>query len=173
MKNNSELFLVDTNSFITPHESFYPFDFAGSFWTQIETHIANGTIVILDMVKEEIEKGSDDLSEWMKKLEIGKFIDHREPLIVNKYSEILDYIQHNNCYKDNALREWSKANIADAWLIATACVYGYTIVTFEIPNNNLNSRQPSKEAKIPDICSYFGVAVKNLYDMIRKLHISM
>ena len=51
-----ELFLIDANSLITPFLSYYPFDFAPSFWSQISDHISNGSIVILDMVKAEILK---------------------------------------------------------------------------------------------------------------------
>ena len=43
------------------------------------------------------------------------------------------------------------------------------VVTFEVPNKGLNSRYPSKNAKIPDIAKVFEVEVANLYHMIREL----
>lgn len=68
----TEIFLIDSNSLMTPHLTYYPFDFAKSFWTQMEEQIAQGRIVILDTVKAEILKGNDSLQEWMEHIEIGK-----------------------------------------------------------------------------------------------------
>ena len=62
---DNEKFLIDANSFITPHLQFYPFDFAKSFWSQIEAQIEIGSIVILDMVKAEVLRGNDNLKDWM------------------------------------------------------------------------------------------------------------
>lgn len=46
-----ELFLIDANSLITPYLTFYPFDLVKTFWNQMEWHIQNGNIAILDLVK--------------------------------------------------------------------------------------------------------------------------
>ena len=73
-----EIFLIDSNSLITPHLEYYPFDFAESFWKQMEDHIVEGRIVILDVVKAEILMGKDSLQEWMEGLNIGTLVDHRK-----------------------------------------------------------------------------------------------
>lgn len=168
-----ELFLIDSNSLMTPHLTYYPFDFAESFWKQMEDHIAQGKIVILDVVKAEILKGKDSLQEWMEGLDIGTLIDHREISIIQKYSEILQYVQNNPFYQPAALAEWSRDSVADPWLIATAAVHGYTIISFETENKGLNTRNPSKNAKIPDVAKEFGIEVKNLYYMMRELHFKL
>ena len=62
-----------------------------------------------------------------------------------------------------------KGIVADPWLIAAAAVNHYTIVTFEKPNDGLNARNPSKNAKIPDVASEFGVETVDLYSMMREL----
>lgn len=170
---SKELFLIDSNSLMTPHLTFYPFDFAQSFWAQMESRIKNGSIIILDMVKDEILQGNDSLRDWMKTIEIGTYIDHRQSSVIGKYSDVLQHLQGNNCYKNSALMEWSKNTVADPWLIATAAAYGYTIISFEAPNKGLNPRNPSKNAKIPDIAALFGVPVQNLYYMMRKLGFSL
>lgn len=60
---SEEIFLIDANSLITPHLTFYPFDFAPGFWSQLEQSIQDGRIAILDMVKAEILHGNDNLKE--------------------------------------------------------------------------------------------------------------
>ena len=116
---DNEKFLIDANSLITPHLQFYPFDFAKSFWSQIEAQIEIGSIVILDMVKAEVLRGNDNLKDWMEHLTIGEYVDHRQTDIMAKYGEVLRHLQNNPCYKPSALTEWSRDTVADAWLIAT------------------------------------------------------
>ena len=164
-----EFFIVDANSFITPHLTYYPFDFAPSFWIQMERHIKSGRIIILDVVKEEILKGNDKLCTWMRDLEIGTFIDHRQESILNNYRLVLEHVQNHPCYKPSALKEWSDAATADPWIIATAISYGYTIVTFEKAVGNLSEHNPSKNAKIPNVAEAFDAKVISLYDMMRSL----
>ena len=166
---DNEKFLIDANSFITPHLQFYPFDFAKSFWSQIEAQIEIGSIVILDMVKAEVLRGNDNLKDWMEHLTIGEYVDHRQTDIMAKYGEVLRHLQNNPCYKPSALTEWSRDTVADAWLIATAATKGYTIITFETANNGLSTCNPSKKAKIPTSASEFGVHTENLYYMMRTL----
>ena len=58
------MFLIDSNSFITPYRQYYSFDFARSFWDQLEQNIDSGKIAILDIVLEEVLKGNDELKDW-------------------------------------------------------------------------------------------------------------
>ena len=166
---SNEIFLIDTNSLITPHLTYYPFDFANSFWNQMEEHIKNGDIAILDLVKAEILHCKDNLSVWIKSVTIQNYIDHVDQTILEIYGNILNYIENNPCYKTSALAEWSRDTVADPWLISAAKAKGYTIITFEVSTRGLNSRDPSKYAKIPDVSSAFGVKTENLFYMMRTL----
>lgn len=164
-----EIFLIDTNSLITPHLAFYPFDFAPGFWEQMETNIGNGSIAILDMVKSEILQGNDCLKEWMEKLSIKNYVDRRDQRILVQYGAVLQHVQLNPCYKPTALMEWARISVADPWLIAAASVYGYTIITFESYVAGLSVKTPSKTAKIPNVAAAFNVKTQNLYYLMRSL----
>lgn len=168
-----KIYLIDSNSLITPFEKYYPFDFAKRFWKQLETNIAKGNIVILDMVKSEITKKDDELSDWIGDLATTNFIDHRNIAIIEIYRQVLESIKNNDCYKDTALNDWASINSADPWLVATAKANNYTIVSFETPNKGLNASNPSKRPKIPDIASEFDVEVVDLFDMMRNLGFKM
>jgi hypothetical protein len=164
---SQEIFLMDSNSFIAPYKSFYSFDFAPGYWNQLENGIKCGRIQILDLVKNEITSGDDELKKWMSSLSFNS-IDRRQQNILQVYANVLQYIQYNPCYKPAALTEWSKSNIADPWLIATAKVFGYTIITFE-EGKKINPSSPSKNAKIPDVADHFGVKTEKLYYLMREL----
>ena len=92
-------FLIDANVFVTPYRQYYPFDLAPSFWEKLEELIKDGTVVVLDMVKAEVLQGTDDLSNWMGSLEIGDYLDRRQPKIIAKYTEVLTHLQVNPCYQ--------------------------------------------------------------------------
>lgn len=167
-----KIFLIDSNSFITPYEDWYPFDIMPGFWDKIKENIQNGSIVILDMVMDEILKGNDALCNWINDLGICP-ITHRQPEIIVNYGRILQYLQDNPCYKPSAYNEWAKNSVADAWLIATAMVYDCLLVTLEKPNGCLNMKLPSKVAKIPDVAHDFHVETLGLVQMMRSLHITL
>lgn len=169
MSNTSIKYLVDTNSLITPFKTYYPFDFARKFWEQLKKSIIDGDIIILDVVKEELNKGDDELSEWINQIDTSLILNHIHPSIIANYAEILQHIQLSEYYKEKALLDWSKGDVADPWLIATARTKGYKLVTFETKNANLNSINKCSRAKIPDVCEVFGVECDNLYNMMRIL----
>lgn len=168
-----EKFLIDSNALMTPHLSYYPFDFAPSFWEQIEAGIKGKRIIILDMVKAEVLQGNDSLSDWMDNLVIENLEDRRQPDILAKYAEVLAHVQSNPCYLQAALHEWSKAAVADPWIIATAAAKGYTIITLEQKNSNMSPKNPTRKVKIPDVARALGVDTKDLFYMMRKLNFKL
>ena len=106
----------------------------------------------------------------MGSLVIGDYLDRRQPEIIAKYTAVLTHLQTNPCYQEAALHEWSRATVADPWLIATAAAKGYTIITLETPNKNLSPSNPTKRPKIPDVASALEVETQNLFYLMRKLN---
>lgn len=41
-------------------------------------------------------------------------------------------IQNDKRYKESAIEEWSRKDVADPWLIAAAKVYGLKVVTLNL-----------------------------------------
>lgn len=81
MNDTSIKYLIDTNSLITPYKTYYPFDFARKFWEQMKKTIENGNVVLLDLVKDEVNKGDDELSEWINGFSSSLIISHKQPVI--------------------------------------------------------------------------------------------
>lgn len=171
----SEKFLIDSNSFIAPYNTFYSFDFGRAFWNRLQCEIESGNVIVLDIVKDEIACGKnkdgdkDELSEWIENIDDTLILDRIDTAIFEKYTEIINYIQTCQLYKEAALKEWSDIKVADPWLIATASVYEFTVITFEKSNINLSKHTPGRRALIPDVCNAFGVKCNDLYYMMKKL----
>ena len=166
-----EIFLVDSNSFMTPYRFYYAFDLVPAYWNAILEFIKSGRVVVLDMVKSEIDNGEDDLSRWMSEADNLKVIPHVNESTIGKYQEIIQFIATSGFYKESALNTWAQRNVADPWLIASAATNGYTLVTEEVGTNNLSTKQPQKSAKIPDVARKFEVKTINIYEMMRRLGI--
>ncbi|MBQ6344096.1 MAG: DUF4411 family protein [Anaerolineaceae bacterium] len=170
---NNNLFLIDSNTLITPYRQYYPFDFAVSFWNQMKFHIENGNIVILDLVRDEILCGEDQLSQWLEAIKIKKYIDHREEDILRKYAEVMQYVNSCGFYNDTAFTMWANDKVADPWLVSVAQVRNLSLVTQETNTYVLNKSNPTKRIRIPDVANHFGVKVISLFDMMRLLSFSL
>lgn len=146
MVNSSEKFLIDANTLMTASRFFYAYDLVPSFWGTFENEIKAGNIVLLDMVKGEIDKGQD---------------------------EVMQYIQECGFYNEKGLNARARNEVADPWLIAAAAAKGYKMITFEQSAGPLNVKNKSGHVKIPDVAKYFDVEVYNLYHMMRQLKIKI
>ena len=60
-----EKFLIDSNSFMAPYRQYYAFDLIPTYWDELSKRTESGRLVLLDMVKAEIDKGEDDLANWV------------------------------------------------------------------------------------------------------------
>ncbi len=166
-----EKFLLDTNTFITPYKSYYPFDLAPSFWKQLLPKLSSGNVSVLDIVQAEILKGDDELSEYIKSVPNINICSIKNSQIIIKYAEVLNYIQSSGLYTERALREWSRPDVADPWLIATARTYDYTLITFETSAGKITTA--SNKPKIPDIGAKFGIKIENLFYFMREMGFSL
>lgn len=171
MSESNEIFLLDSNSFVAPYRQYYSFDIVPTYWEMLLKMTESNRLVLLDMVKAEINQGKDELSDWINKSEGFILCNHVTPLIISKYQEVLQYVQTCGLYKEQALQTWAPSQIADPWLIAAAAVNNYTIITFEVSSGGLSVKTPNKNAKIPDVAKAFGVKTQNLFYMMRALGI--
>lgn len=167
-----EKFLLDANTFITPFQNYYSFDLASGFWRQMEPKLKWDSVYILDVAKNEVMKGEDELSEWLGAISDANIVDRRSASIITKYGEVLRFLQDSPLYSDKALRNWSDANVADPWLVAAASALGHTLVTFETSAGAISVNNPSGKPKIPDIAKEFGVKCENLFYFMRKVNIA-
>lgn len=177
MEENTETFLIDSNAFITPHRNYYQFSFAPTFWKLLNQYCSNGDILTLDIVlgelcKEEDEKKKDEMQLWLENSFTGVSASSKTQDVLDNYVKIMAHLQKDDKYLEAAAREWSDVKVADPWLIAVAKTYGYTIVSFE-KRMNIGTGNPTKRAKIPNVCDDFGVNYCNLFDMMKSLKFRM
>ena len=99
-----EKFLIDSNIFITPYQNFYPFDIAPGFWKQMESKLALDEVFVLDVVRDEVIAGDDELSAWFNQIQGIHILSRKNPQILQEYAKVLSYLQNDPHYTERALR---------------------------------------------------------------------
>lgn len=158
---------IDTDSFIRAKNEGYGFDLAPGFWKAIDQKTVEGIIASSTWVYHEIvDEGTDDLAKWARQRETsGLFIEPNEAVQV-QYRQIVDYVSgHYQPHKAQAFLAK-----ADPWTIAHAKACGGQVVTFESPANPKSS---APEVKIPDVGDNFDVKCIVLWELLRRLHVSL
>jgi len=69
------VYVLDANVFIEAARRYYAFDVAPAFWNGLVHHAARGGIKSIDKIKQELERVSDDLADWIKK---GNIIEQQK-----------------------------------------------------------------------------------------------
>lgn len=82
-------------------------------------------------------------------------------------------LKTQNYIRNQLFLEWSREEVADPWIISSAAINNYTIVTLEVSSGSLSDKNPNKRAKIPDVAKVFGVDTINLFEMMRRLGIKI
>ncbi len=163
---NGPTYLLDANLFIQAARRYYALDLAPRFWDSLVRHAANGHIRSIDRVKEELERGNDDLAEWAETNFSDAFASTDEKNVIQPFGQIMTWVQTQNQFSDPAKAEF--ANGADGWLVAYAKVKGCVIVTQEVLNPDIKRKVP-----IPNVCQAFGVPYIDTFEMLRRLGVKL
>lgn len=159
---NVPIFVPDSNVFIAAKNDYYAFDLAPAFWEHLIRLAGDRRILSIDYVKNELERGNDDLAQWAKNDFSDGFISTAEDDVQDSYREIMAWVQSQNQFSDAAKAEFARG--ADGWLIAYAKAKGCIVVTLEALDPNTKRKVP-----IPNVCQAFGVQFVRTFDMLRGL----
>lgn len=164
----TQRYLLDSNVFIRPCRSYYPFDFAMNFWEQLKIRLQSAQAGILDVVYDEVIRGDDQLAGWLKNVQGLQKIPVQDTVVLKNYSEVLSYVAGCGFYKKQALDAWAEISVADPWLIAAARAMEAVIITEESARGSLSTKNPSKSAKIPDVAAHFNVQCEDIFYFMRQ-----
>lgn len=158
-------YLLDTNIFIRSKNEL-PMDIYPSFWSALLELANKGIFVSSEEVRKEILKGDDELTELVKEKLPNDFFIPIDDDILKKYSEVQNWARRMEYYTVSALATF--ADVADAFLIATAASKSITLITYE-KSNPLSK----KRIMIPDACMAIGAEFCELNMAFRDLGIKI
>ena len=153
-------YLLDTSIFIRCKNEM-PMDIFQGFWKRLADLAQNGQIYSSVKVKEEIDKGNDELKQWCAdKLPKGFFLPFDA---FDDYSKLMTWA-NSNVFTLAAKQEF--ATVADAYLVATAAAKGMKVVSFETSDPLCKKR-----VKIPDACMAVSVEYCSLNELLHELEV--
>ena len=157
-------YLLDSNIFIESRKNL-PMDVWTTFWNRLSELAMNGQIVSCVKVKEEIDNGYDELSEWIKNHVPDGFFLPLDGDDMTAYATLQNWAAGRDF--TNAAKTVF-ASKADAFIIAKALTKEMTLVTLEKSNPQRKNR-----VMIPDVCAAVGADCCDLNDMLRALDITI
>ena len=161
---DSPVYVLDANVFMEAARRYYAFDLAPGFWRGLEQYASTGRIKSIDKVKQELDKGKDDLAEWANTEFKDAFATTNRQDVIDAYARIMAWAANRDQYTDAAKHKFASG--ADGWLVAFAETCGGVIVTHEMP-----APQSRNKIKIPEVSDRFGVDYVDTFTMLRSLNI--
>ena len=158
-------YIFDTNIFIRSKNEM-PMDIWPTFWAKFKEMVNSGQIFTSVMVKDEIDKGKDELTEWVKNNAPKSFFLSLDADVMSHYTATQNWARSNPLYNQQALNTF--ANVADAYLVATAAAKQMTLVTYEA-----SSPFSKKRVMIPDVCNALGVRYCDLNTVLKEMGIKI
>ena len=151
-------YLLDSDVLMEGRKRHYGFDICPGFWKWLELRNAEGKVLSVEKVRDEIGEGNDALVIWASAQPEAFFVPPDDRTI-QAFATVSQWAT-SQAYTQQAVSDFLQK--ADFFLVAHALAHALTIVTHERAANSPN------KIKIPDACDALGVAVINPFDMLRR-----
>ena len=149
-------YVFDSNSLIDLFKHYYPERFP-SLWEKFHVLISDGELVSVREVFNEIGSSKDSLGTWATEQKSILFSES----VVEEFEFVSKIFQVQ--YFQAMIRKKERLRgkpVADPFVIARVKIYSACVVTQE--KNTVNA------AKIPNVCSHFGIRCINLEGFMEK-----
>ncbi|MCL6614222.1 MAG: DUF4411 family protein [Firmicutes bacterium] len=163
---SERIYLLDANVFIQAARDYYAFELAPGFWEALLIHAKDGRIQSIDRVKDELQRGNDELKDWVNNDFHPFFASTDQDDVADIYRKIMNWVQGSSQFLEAAKAEFARS--ADGWLVAYAMIKNCIVVTHE-----QFRPEAKKTVPIPNICQAFGVPYINTYQMLRDLGVKL
>jgi hypothetical protein len=145
-------YCIDTSCLIAAWDERYPPENFPKFWEYLDKLIGAGRVRAPEAVLDETSKRSKELHDWLKE---------RPDLFIGYETDIQLEVKTILAKYPKLVAVKKTAFSADSFIIATAKVKGFVVVTEEGPTGKL------QKPNIPDVCRDHGIDCINLIQLIR------
>lgn len=156
---------MDTSCLTQAYRQYYSFDIAPSFWDFLRKSFENGLLKCNDKVHDEIQKGGDDLADWLKTV-VNKdaFVDTKsDATVLEHYGLLMNWANDHPNYNPIAKADFAAYENADAWVVATAMENGLVVISQEI-----SAPDAKRTIKLPDVCKQFNIKHVDTFTFLRE-----
>jgi len=147
-------YLLDTNVFIEAKNHYYGPAICPGFWEWLDHAHANGKVLSIKKVRDELMGREDWLASWAKQRK-KMFIDTNEEQTYESLRILTSWV----CDNYGSAAQAKFLGDADFVLVGYAHAYKHTVVTTEIASSG-------KQVKIPNACKEMDVGCVNPFQML-------
>ncbi len=159
---SEQVFVLDANVFIEAERRYYAFDLAPKFWNSLIQHAETGQIRTIDRIQWELERGKDQLSDWVKR-DFSRGIEStNEDDVIESYRSVMTWVQGQAQFSSAAKADFARG--ADGWLVAYSSERKCVIVTHEV-----FAPDAKRKVHIPNVCQQFNIQFVDTFEMLRRL----
>lgn len=160
-------YLLDADTFMTAHRNHYRFSFCPAYWQALLEHFGNGKVSSIIPVRNELLKGKDVLSDWVRD-EVPEEFFHptTDSKVTQTYSTILKWVATLAHLQSAVPAKFASG--ADGWLVAFAKVHRLSVCSYEV-----SSPESRANIKLPDVAKQFGVTCLKPQEMLEHLGVKM
>ena len=160
----STVYVLDANVFIEAAKRYYAFDLVPLFWACLIDYADAGYIRSIDRVKQELERGKDEVAGWAKGEFAHAFASTNNKDVVDAWWDTIMWADAHPQFHDSVKAHFRQEDTADPWLVAYARVNSCVIVTQEQPAPDAKNKIP-----LPSVCQEFNVPHIDTFQMLREL----
>ncbi len=159
------LYLLDANTLITAKNDYYQMERVPEFWNWLLHHAGQGSVKMPPEIFNEIRKGSDELSDWVKQHHVESALLLSEEVNTSFLQQVLDA----GYAPDLTDVDLEKIGM-DPFLIAYALTdtKNRMVVSGEISS----PKKQRANRRVPDVCKNLGVPCKNIFKLVTDLNFS-
>jgi len=150
-------YVLDANVFIQAKNLHYGIDFCPAFWEWLVAANTQRRVFSIEKVGDEIDAGSDALSEWASERGAAFFLKPDAKLLP-ALGEVATWAASQ---KYDAAAVSTFLQVADYYLVAHALAHKHTVVTHE------KAAPTAKQIKIPNACIALGIKCVTPFEMLR------
>lgn len=171
---SSQLFVIDTSCLVQASRIYYPFDIAPSFWDFLKQEFHKGTLLMINKVKAEIDRGNDALSQWVQtEIPSNIHIDcNTDSGILANYARIIQWASTHPQYSPLAKSDFAEFEHADPFVVAAAMQTTPQVSTIVV-SQEVSAIGSVKNIKLPDVCNQFSVIHIDTFAFLRAVGFSM
>jgi hypothetical protein len=160
-------FLLDSNCFIEPSKTCYPFCLVPAFWETLLRGHTGDMIFTLSEVKKEISEKEDAVNDWFNQEEFpDSFVQKATSETIKQYVVMQKWVAQHPHFSPVEKNKFADKR-TDGYLVAHAKAHNMTVVTLE----KFAVETHTKKVKIPNLCQHFAVECINLFEMLKQLNV--
>ncbi|MBI4422899.1 MAG: DUF4411 family protein [Elusimicrobia bacterium] len=154
-------YLLDANVFTQAKNLHYGLDFCPAFWDWLIKHNADGRVLSIEKVGDEIAAGNDELSTWAAQRGAQFFLAPDQAMLpfLAQVSTWATAHTWGNQQRYSPAAVSTFLQVADYYIVAHALAHKHVVVTHEVAAATI---------KIPNACIALGIKCMTPYEMLRR-----